>query len=91
MAWQRTALGVGGVSALLVHIADRDPLAMAPGLLGLLAALGLLLVGEARYTWTLRRIRAGEPLLDKLLVRITAITAVSLGCCSLLVLITARI
>ncbi len=87
MAWQRTALGVGGVSALLVHVADRDPLAMAPGLLGLLTALGLLLAGEGRYTWTLRRLRAGDPLLDQSLVRLIAIVVMTLALASVLVLV----
>ncbi len=49
MAWQRTALGLGGVSALLLHHADGDPVASIPGVAGLLAALGVLLLVEARY------------------------------------------
>lgn len=30
MAWQRTGLALAGFSALLVHFADRDPLAPEP-------------------------------------------------------------
>jgi hypothetical protein len=60
MAWQRTALGVAGFSALLVHLADRNMLLAAPGFLGLAVALAVLLTGERRYTWTVRRVEAHE-------------------------------
>jgi uncharacterized membrane protein YidH (DUF202 family) len=49
MAWQRTALGLGGVSALLLHHAGGKPLPSVPGAAGLLAALVVLLLVEARY------------------------------------------
>jgi putative membrane protein len=49
MAWQRTALGLGGVSALLLHHAGGKVTASIPGVAGLLAALGMLLLVEARY------------------------------------------
>ncbi len=49
MAWQRTALGLGGVSALLLHRAGGDPVASVPGAAGLLAALAVLVLAEARY------------------------------------------
>lgn len=91
MAWQRTALGVGGISALLVHAADRDVLAMVPGFAGLLVALGLLVLGETRYTRVLRRVRAGEPLLDQVFVRLLAITVVALAVCSALVIVLVRV
>ncbi len=87
MAWQRTALGVGGTSALLMHVADRDLVVMVPGGVGLLVALGLLLVGEGRYSWTLERVQAGEPPLDHVLVRATAATAVALALCAVVVLV----
>jgi len=45
MAWQRTALGVGAVGALLVHQAGGLSLETVPGLLALAAALALLLAG----------------------------------------------
>ncbi len=91
MAWQRTALGVGGTSALLVHVADRDLLAAIPGVAGLAAALALLLVGERRYAWTLSRLKAQRSPLDHVLVRITATTAVALACCAVAVLVLAGI
>ena len=49
MAWQRTALGLGGVSALLLHHAGGKVAASIPGVAGLLAALAVLLLVEARY------------------------------------------
>jgi uncharacterized membrane protein YidH (DUF202 family) len=49
MAWQRTALGLGGVSALLLHHAGGKVAPSIPGVAGLLAALGMLLLVEARY------------------------------------------
>ncbi len=49
MAWQRTALGIGGLSLLLLHRGSGDPVASIPGAAGLLAALTLLLMTEARY------------------------------------------
>ena len=49
MAWQRTALGLGGVSALLLHHAGGKLAPSVPGAAGLLAALVVLLLVEARY------------------------------------------
>lgn len=49
MAWQRTALGIGGVSALLLHHAGGKPVPSIPGVAGMVAALGVLLLVEARY------------------------------------------
>ncbi len=49
MAWQRTALGLGGVSALLLHRAGGDLVASVPGAAGLLAALAVLVLAETRY------------------------------------------
>ncbi len=49
MAWQRTALGLGGVSALLLHHAGGKVGPSIPGVAGLLAALAVLLLVEARY------------------------------------------
>ncbi|MGN6576097.1 MAG: DUF202 domain-containing protein [Nocardioides sp.] len=49
MAWQRTALGLGGVSALLLHHAGGKVAASIPGVAGLLAALVVLLLVEVRY------------------------------------------
>jgi putative membrane protein len=49
MAWQRTALGLGGVSALLLHHAGGKIAPSLPGAAGLLAALTVLLLVDARY------------------------------------------
>ena len=47
MAWQRTALGLGGVSALLLHHAGGELGPSVPGAAGMLAALVVLLMVEA--------------------------------------------
>lgn len=49
LAWQRTALGLGGVSALLVHDARGDLVASAPGAAGLVAALALLVYADTHH------------------------------------------
>lgn len=49
MAWQRTALGLGAVSALLFHHADGDVAASAPGAVGMVAALAVLVLAETRH------------------------------------------
>ena len=87
MAWQRTALGVGGLSALLVHVADRDLAAAVPGLVGLLGAVALLLVGEQRYAWTLAHLETDRSPLDDVLVKVTATAAVALSGCAIGVLL----
>ena len=75
MAWQRTALGVGAVSALLVHHTGARTLTAIPGMIGLLVALVLLLETEHRYVRTLRRVQAGQPATSRVLVRLlTGIT-----------------
>ena len=69
MAWQRTALGLGAVSALLVRQAGGDPLAAAPGAVGLLAAVALLVVVETRYLRTHRHVAEGTEAMGPRLVR----------------------
>lgn len=69
MAWQRTALGVGAVGALLVHYSGGISAKAVPGLLGLAAALVLLLAAERRYVTTVRRVRAGHATSSPALVR----------------------
>ncbi len=59
MAWERTALGVGGVSALMLHDTGSAVLAKVPGLIGLTAALGLLVLAQVRYEHTVRRLESG--------------------------------
>ncbi|GAA1151106.1 DUF202 domain-containing protein [Nocardioides aquiterrae] len=49
MAWQRTALGIGGVSALLLHHADGQIGGSLAGGAGLLVALGMLVAVELRH------------------------------------------
>ena len=72
MAWQRTALGLAGFSALLVHLADRDTLLAVPGFVGLVVALAVLVTGERRYTWTVRRVEAHDsPVAPHLAVLLT--------------------
>jgi putative membrane protein len=49
MAWQRTALGLVGVSALLLHLAGGALGLSLVGAVGMLAALFVLLQVEARF------------------------------------------
>lgn len=90
MAWQRTALGIGGVSALLLHHADGAILPSLPGLAGLLGALGLLVVVEARYLHSTRHGEAGNSPMGPAMVRAVAGGAVLLAVGTLLALAAAR-
>ncbi len=72
MAWQRTALGVGAVGALLLHHTGGRTLAAIPGGLGLVVALILLLATEQRYVRTLRHVESGRPATSRLLVRLVS-------------------
>jgi hypothetical protein len=67
MAWRRTALGVAGVSALLLREVSERPWTAVPGLLGVVLAIGLEVSAERRH-------KRGTQLLAQGLVR--AITAV---------------
>jgi putative membrane protein len=49
MAWQRTALGLGGVSALLLHHANGRLAGSLAGAAGLIVALGMLVLVEVRH------------------------------------------
>ncbi len=60
MAWQRTALGVGGVSALLLHDAGGRLPAALPGLFGLMVTATLLVLAELRYDRIVRRVGSGQ-------------------------------
>ncbi len=60
MAWQRTALGVGAVSALLLHETGGRLLAALPGILGLAGATILLVLTEVRYEYTVHHVGAGR-------------------------------
>jgi uncharacterized membrane protein YidH (DUF202 family) len=87
MAWQRTALALGGVSALLVHLADRRPLAAVPGVAGLLVALALLVVAEHRYERMVRTIEAGGTPLARAVIRLLAAGCVVLSASAVVLLL----
>lgn len=78
LAWQRTALTVGAVSALLLHAAS-GPVTAAPGLLGLAVALALLLQAELRYVRTVRRAADGRAPSHPRLLGAAALAAVLLA------------
>ena len=74
MAWQRTALGVAGVSSLLLHETGGRFLAALPGLFGITMATALLVLSELRYERsTSRTTPASEPV-DPRLLLLTALT-----------------
>lgn len=83
MAWERTALGVGGVSALLLH--DTGSLVTkVPGLVGLVVALVLLILTQVRYEQTVRRLGRGqapgaERLVLALSCTVTVLAVLSIG------------
>lgn len=87
MAWQRTALGVGAVGALLVHHAGGVSAKAVPGLLGLAVALVLLVAAERRYVTTVRRVRAGHPTASPALVRGVTVTALMLAVSALVLVV----
>ncbi len=62
MAWQRTALGLGGVSALLLHRAGGELGPSVVGAAGMLAALVVLLLVEVRYLHGHREEGAESPM-----------------------------
>ena len=90
MAWQRTALGIGGVSALLLHRANGAILPSLPGVAGLLGALGLLLVVEARYVRNSRHGEAGNSPMGPTMVRAVTAGTVLLAVATLVVLALGR-
>ena len=87
MAWQRTALGVGGVGLLLLHQAGGGRLAAVPGALGLVVASMLLVATERRYRRTVHRVRDGRPATSRVLVRLVAVTTVLLAVAALAVVL----
>lgn len=74
MAWQRTALGVGGISALLLHQTGGKLLEALPGTLGLAMATTLLVLSELRYERTTSRIGAGAAFTSPRLLLLLALT-----------------
>ena len=87
MAWQRTGLALAGFSALLVHLADRDLVLALPGFAAFAVALVLLIGGERRYTWTVRRIEAGRPCTAQRMVRGLTVAVVVLSAAALAVVV----
>ncbi len=85
MAWQRTALGVAGISALLLHETGGRLLSAAPGLFGLAMATVLLVLSELRYERTAALVEDGQDpgssrilLLLAVTVSLLAVLAISL-------------
>lgn len=88
MAWQRTALGVGGIGALLLHSGVR--VSAVIGATGLLVALGLLAVTEHRYERIVRRVEAEEVASHPRLVRLVAVVVAALGAGAVLLVVLPR-
>ncbi len=88
MAWQRTALGVGGFGALLLHMAQRNVIAMVPGLLGLLAALAMLVLAEHRYVTSMRKIDLGKSPIAAPMLHLLVTAVVVLGLAAIVLLVT---
>lgn len=88
MAWQRTGLGIGAVSALLLHQARGHQVAPSvPGAAGLLAALVLLLVVEARNVRSRRDVQSGRSPMGRSLVRAVAVGTFLLALAALAVVL----
>jgi uncharacterized membrane protein YidH (DUF202 family) len=87
MAWQRTALGVGAVGALLIHHAGGVTWGAIPGALGLLVGLVLILASEGRYERTVHRVRSGQQATSRGLVRTLAGITVLLAASALVLVV----
>jgi hypothetical protein len=85
MAWQRTALGAGGVGALLVHLAGGLTWGVVAGASGMVVALALIVASERRYERTGNRVLTGRPASGQAMVRALAGVALLLAVCALLV------
>ena len=88
MAWQRTALGVGGVGALLLR--SGVTASAVVGAAGLLAALGLLVLTERRYEWILQHVEANRAPSHPMLMRAVAATVAVLGLAAALLVVLPR-
>lgn len=89
MAWQRTALGMGGIGALLLH--SGLPVTAVVGGAGIVAAVGLLFVAERRYERIIARVERGEPASSPALMRTLSVAVMVLGVAALgLVVLSAR-
>ena len=91
MAWQRTALTVAAVSALLVHLADQRLLAALPGMVGFLGSFALLILGERRYGWSVRKVEEGESPVARRAVRSLTVGVVALAAASVTLLAALRL
>jgi uncharacterized membrane protein YidH (DUF202 family) len=85
MAWQRTALGVGGIGALLLHSGVPPTAIVGAG--GLIVAVVLLFVAEGRYERTVARVERGEPPSSPALMRTMTITVMFLSLGAILLVI----
>ncbi len=86
MAWQRTALGVGAIGALLLRTAGRT-WGVVPGVAGLLVAVVLIAASEHRYVRTIRKVEAGRPAQSTTMVRLLAGITLLLAVSALLVVV----
>ncbi len=89
MAWQRTALGFGGVSALLLHHARGDIGLSVVGGTGLLAALTLLLVVEARAVRSRSEVGSENAPMGRTVVRAVSLGTVLLALAAVVVVLGA--
>lgn len=88
MAWQRTALGIGGVSALLLHQAGGGIVRALPGVAGLLGALVLIAWVETRYVRNSRHGEAGDAPMGPRMVRAVSSGSVVLAVATLVAILT---
>lgn len=88
MAWQRTALGVGGIGAALLH--SGIVVTVVIGAVGLLSALTLLVVTERRYEHIVHRVLGGRAPSSPALMRLMSATVVLLAVGALTVVATPK-
>lgn len=88
ISWQRTALSLGGLAALLLHAAQARAAARLPGIIGLVIALLLLLISERRYLDSLRQVRAGGSPSAPGAIRLVAAGVVLLAVAAMLLVIS---
>ncbi|HEU4512472.1 MAG TPA: DUF202 domain-containing protein [Nocardioidaceae bacterium] len=91
MAWQRTGLAVAAFSTLLVRVADRDLALTAPGLLGMVLGLVLIVVGERRYSKIVERVQTDRTPLAHGLAGVLALGIAGLSAASLIFVVTTEI
>ncbi len=87
MAWERTALGVGGVSAMLLHGATGSFWTALPGMVGLTASMALLVFAQLRYERTVQRVKDGLTPAAPAVVLALALTVLGLAVMSLALII----